>query len=226
MDWHLDQYKMPNLTDKTFDDQNRLAILYDRNERVGRGWMSFIDDQEYFSFNMANEYVTSLVLLKQNHGSQDSPKWWDIYWTDRKHTLGKILEKMMDLGNHNYPYNTAPLPDIYSEIFGDHIPSDLPLPSSRQAQSSTNHPFYDAERERKLNFRKEDGLFQYVLGNYAHNYTLKHQFLMLLGHRNTKNYATISVTFQFSWRVLHNIIHAAAMPMIAARTINVSDIHF
>ena len=203
MDWQ--KYQSPNLTDKTFDDQNRLAILYDRNERIGRGWMSFVDEEEYMSFNLANEYVTSLVLLKQHHGSQDEPKWWDIYWTTQNLTRPNFLK---------YPYDTAPLPDIYSDVFGHK------KPNSRQAQTTTEHPFYNAERERQLNFRKSDGLFQYVIGRYAHNYTLQHQYLMLLGHR-AKNYASISVTFQFSWRVIHNVIHAAAMPMIAARTINV-----
>ena len=77
---------------------------------------------------------------------------------------------------------------------------------------------------RRLRLRKSDGLFQYVMREYGHKYPLRQQFLMLHGHRDSKHTAMISVTFQYTWAFMEamgSIVHKYAMPLIAARTINV-----
>ena len=92
----------------------------------------------------------------------------------------------------------------------------ISVPFSRSKRNS----IYDPEREKRLNLKVSDGLFQYVLGNYVRNYPLSYQFLLLKGHRDSTNYAWISVTFKFTWKILGNVVHRLAIPMVAARTIN------
>ena len=76
---------------KTFQDQNKLVLFYIRPENTegenadigytdfgqGRGWFSFVYEDEYFSFNMYNMPNSNFTLLLQNHGSKGENRTWD-----------------------------------------------------------------------------------------------------------------------------------------------------
>ena len=231
--WHV-EFKTNVTThySKEFADQNRLTLFYDNKldalHGSDRAWFSFIMDNEYFSFNIANDRPSEPILLKQLHGSTDKPKWWDVWWS-----RFRILA-WPPWRNQKFPYDVLNIPDNlvpyvnFSDVWTDlsvHRDPNSIHGFGRESvftpTSTTSHP-YDPERERELQFQQADGLMQYVLGRYAHHLPIRHNFLMLRGHRDWTNYAHISVTFQFTWSTLGHIVHRSGVPMIVARTINVS----
>ena len=179
-----------------FEDQNRLVLFYDRTNDYsqGRGWISFVVDDQYFSFNFIYSHMAHCTLSLQNHGNQDTPQWWDITW-----------RSLADIYPGKYPFPGLPY----------QLDEFVPFGSR-----SKTKPTYDPEREKRLNLKASDGLFQYVLGQYIYNYPLRHQFLLLQGHRDSRNFAVISVTFKFTWKILGNVVHRLAIPMVASRMIN------
>ena len=240
--WHVEfktTIDSKNIThfSKEFADQNRLTLFYDNRldafHGSDRAWFSFIMDGEYFSFNINNDRPSEPILLKQLHGSTDKPKWWDVWWS-RFRTLSWPPWR-----NKDFPYDVLNIPenvvphvnfsDVWKDLSIHNDPNHIqqnPIHGRAKEDhftpgSTNSHP-YDPERERELQFQQSDGLMQYVLGRYAHHLPLRHNFLMLRGHRDWTNYAHISVTFQFTWSTLGHIVHRSGVPMIVARTINVS----
>ena len=163
----------------------------------GRGWFSFVIDGEYYSFNFINAN-RNLSLMIQHYGPSEQPKGWDIHWIDFSNRVPPIMK---------------PDPDSWDFLKND----------SKKDTRVKREDGYDPERERKLQLRRSDGLFQYVLGRHFHNFSLAYNFLLLKGHRDWKTTAKISVTFQFTYKFMISIgltKHYRVMPLIAIRTIN------
>ena len=108
-------------------------------QHEGRIYLHFEIDQEYFSFNIYNDYANLPILLRQHHGPRLVPKWWDVHWDKENVDYEKILHM-------NYPYNWT-LPDEYVGA-GDILRNRTKRQTETAPELTTKHPYYDPEREK------------------------------------------------------------------------------
>ena len=186
-----------------YDQNNRLAIVYKADYwsfhgyGPARGWFSFVADYKYFSFNFIFK-SNSLTLLKQHRGPQYQ-QFWDTTWIDYYYS---------DFTRYPIP------PDNATDWVTNNMTRRVPPP-------------IDPDKDRELQLRESDGLFQLVMQQFDYsNHTPQYKFFLLKGHRDWTTTTRISVTFQFTPKALRlkgftefrN--YNQVMALIAIRTIN------
>lgn len=183
------------------DLEHRLCLLF-RHDQANQvysaaGWFSFVIFEEYYSFNFVNHVEGEYPILKQHWGPNLERQFWDRFWRDISDPRIGMYEKE------------------------EWIPEN-----KRTGRTESTTSAYDPDKERKLKWylRSEDGLFQNIVLQRHHNYSMHYNYLLINGHRNWNTVSRISVTFQFSYKFMqHQGIYNyqnEAMALLATRTIN------
>ena len=187
---------------KEFIDQNKMVLFYVRpentlGENADIGYTDFGHGRGWFSFIFEGEYYS-----------------FNLYnLVDANATL---LLQNFGIPDHMKWWDTYKRPTPTSSLPPEEVAPD----GSGQRRWVR---YWRKKREIPPQKKSREQLFQGFFGNFGQNYPLKHKFLMLRGHRDSRHTGLISVTFQFTqpfMNAIGSLVHKYAMPLLAARTIN------